>query len=111
MHDGDGDTLALGMLDGDTLSPSLGCEVGQSDTEGFLQGSKLGMLDADGFSQGFELGMPEGLDPSLSCEVGQSQHARHTRVFTWLCRMTGFKLRMSDALGPSFGKVKGSSDG
>ena len=70
MHDGDGDTLALSMLDGETLGPSLGCEVGQSDTERFLQGSKVGMLDEQGFSEGFELGMPEGLDPSLGCEVG-----------------------------------------
>ena len=38
MDDGDGDTLALGMLDGDTLSPSLGCEVGQSEVEGPAEG-------------------------------------------------------------------------
>ena len=33
MHDGDGDTLALGMLDGDTLGPSLAvrcCDISPS---------------------------------------------------------------------------------
>ena len=49
------------------LGDSLGCDDGQSDTEGCSDGPELGIPDNDGFIDGCPLGWDEG------CDVGQSE--------------------------------------
>jgi len=44
----------------DKLGNSLGCDVGQSDAEGFSDGEPLGILEREGFMEGCGLGSEEG---------------------------------------------------
>ena len=51
----------------DKLGLLLGCDVGQSEIEGFPEGWPLGTLDNEGFIDGCLLGWDDG------CDVGQSE--------------------------------------
>ena len=53
-----------GLIEGCTLGWDDGCEVGQSDTEGFIDGSRLGCLEGQllGWMLGLDVGSDEGWD-------------------------------------------------
>ena len=79
----------------DVLGDSLGCDDGQSDTEGFIEGCELGAVDVDGTSDGCELGCEEGWEDGQSLTDGF---------------MDGCELGAADVLGDSEGCELGALD-
>ena len=53
-----GATETIGVCN--KLGSSLGCDVSQSDAEGFSDGKPLGILEREGFVEGCGLGSEEG---------------------------------------------------